>query len=443
MEKSKKKKLFIFLGVFLVLAIIIGSNLKKSGQGKVRVQTEKVAKGNITATVSGSAKIQPEVQVKISAQVSGQIVRLGVQEGDAVRKGQFLVQLDPEYYKAALEQNESNLRFANAGFEKAKNEYERSKELFSKNLISLAELDIAKSTYEQAKAQVEQSDAALKQSRDNLAKTTMFSPMDGTVSQLNKKAGEMAMGSQFTLDVIMVVADLNKMWAETEIDENDVVSVSLGDTAKISIDAFPDSTFRGLVKEIANTGVTRGSGTQEEVTNFLVKVTVIDRLPGLRPSMSANVDILTETKAGVLKIPIQCVTVRSPLKPEAPPGEKKKAEKGVKEEETKEAAKPDSTGKTEPAVAGKESKKEESVRVVFIVKDKVARQISVETGISSETEWEIVKGLNEGDEVVSGSFKVLSKQLKDGDPVVVDNSVKTFGQENREQGDQGREGEID
>ncbi len=402
--KKVGKKWFIFAGALVVILILVVGNLKKSSGNKVTVQTDKVKRGTITATVSGSAKIQPEVQVKISAKVSGQIIKLGVEEGDEVKRGQFLVQLDPEFYQAAAEQAESGLNYARAGYEKSKNEYERSQKLFAGNLISSSELEIAKSTYEQAKAQVEQYQAGLNQAKDNLNKTTIYAPMDGVVSQLNKKVGEMAMGSQFTLDVIMVVADLSKMLAETEIDENDVVSVSLGDTANITIDAFPDSAFKGVVKEIANTGTTRGQGTQEEVTNFLIKVSMVEKPSGIRPSMSATVDIVTDTRDDALKIPIQCVTVREPLKPES---ETAADEQSEEDEEMP----PD---------------EQEPVRVVFVVKDGVARQIEVGTGISSDTEWEITRGVEEGDEVVSGSYRVLSKQLKDGDVVKVDNSLKKF-----------------
>jgi HlyD family secretion protein len=406
MDKSKKKKLFIFLGFLLILAVFVVINLNKGSGNKVKVQTDKVTLGSITSTVSGSAKIQPEIQVKISAKVSGQITRLGVEEGDYVKRGQFLCQLDQEYYRAAVEQTESNLRYAAAGFEKAKNEYERANKLFNDNLVSEAELDIAKSTYEQAKAQVEQYEASLKQTRDDLAKTTIYSPMAGTVSQLNKKEGEMAMGSQFTLDVIMVVADLTKMLAETEIDENDVVSVSIGDTSKVEVDAFPDKFFKGIVKEIANTGTTKGMGTQEEVTNFLVKVTMIEKPERIRPGMSATVDIMTDTRMNVLKVPIQCVTVRSPLKDESENAD---------------------SLSTDPVEEKK--KVDEPVRVVFVIEDGIAYQHQVETGISSDTEWEIVDGVNEKDEVVSGSYRILSKQLKDGDEVKIDNTIKKFGKE--------------
>ncbi len=399
-----KKKLFIFLGAVIILAIIVVGNLKKSGH-KITVQTEKVSRGRITATVSGAAKIQPEVQVKISAKVSGQIIELGAKEGDFVRKGQFLVQLDPVMYNAAKEQAQSNLNYAQAGFEKSRSEYTRAQALFKDNLISQSELEIAKSTYAQSEAQVEQSRAALDQAKDNLDKTRIYSPMEGTVSLLNKKAGEMAMGSQFTLDVIMIVADLNKMRAETEIDENDVVMVSLGDSAHIEVDAFPDSIFYGIVTEIANTGSTSGQGTQEEVTNFMVKVAMIDPPVGLRPGMSATVDVLTDTRENALKIPIQCLTVREPKVEEtAPSGE-------------------------DSAAVKKAEKPKEKVRVVFVVQDGVAHQIEVKTGISSDREWEIIKGLNEGDEVVSGSYRVLSNELKDGMEVKVNNSANPLAGE--------------
>ncbi len=431
MERSSKKKLFIILGVVAVLAVIVIANLKKSGGSAVTVQTDKVTRGDITSSVSGSARIQPEIQVKISAKVSGQITDLGVEEGDYVKKGQFLVRLDQEFYRAAVEQSESNLRFAQAGFEKSENEYKRSQKLFQDNLISQAELDIAKSTYEQAKAQVEQYDASLRQAKDNLDKTTIYAPMDGTVSQLNKKIGEMAMGSQFTLDVIMVVADLTRMLAETEIDENDVVNVSIGDTANVVIDAFPDTTFRSVVKEIANTGSTKGMGTQEEVTNFLVKAFMLDLPGGLRPGMSATVDVQTDTRKNVLKIPIQCLTMREPIAPEDTVKTGKGKISGKSKGKEKDAVKDE---KAPEGPAGKKAVKDEPVpkepiQVIFVVKDGMAHQRAVVTGISSDTEWEVVSGLEEGVEVVSGSYRILSKQLKDGDKVKIDNSLKKFKRE--------------
>lgn len=421
MQKSSKKKLFIFLGVLVVIAVFVVINLNKKGE-KIKVQTEKVTKGKITETVSGSAKIQPEVQVKISAKVSGQIMELAVKEGDLVKKGQFLCQLDQEGYQASVEQNQSNLAFAQAGFSKSKSEYDRYKSLFSDNLASESELELAKSSYEQAKATVEQADAYLRQARDNLAKTTIKAPMDGIVSQLNKKLGEMAMGSQFTLDVIMVVADLAKMQAETEIDENDVIHVTLGDTSKISIDAFPDTTFNGVVTEIAHTGSTLGMGTQEEVTNFLVKVAMIEKPERLRPGMSSTVDIVTESLTDIIKVPIQCVTIRKPIEEES--SDENRDKKEEKSDDTDNESLADSTAEEDKEEEGADEEEQKPAKVVFVVKDGVVKQVEVETGISSDTEWEIKSGLEEDTEIVSGPYRVLSKQLKDGDEVEVEKKGK-------------------
>ncbi|HDQ45562.1 MAG TPA: efflux RND transporter periplasmic adaptor subunit [bacterium] len=405
MQKKSRKKLFIFLGVLVIIAVLVVANLVKKGD-KIKIQTEKVLRGTLTETVSGAAKIQPEVQVKISAKVSGQIVSLGVREGDDVKKGQFLVQLDQEGYRAALEQAESSLAYARAGFIKSESEYRRVRKLHEDNLASAAELELARSVYEQAQATVAQADASLRQAADNLDKTTIYAPMDGTVSLLNKKLGEMAMGSQFTLDVIMIVADLTRMQAETDIDENDVIRVTVGDTANIMVDAFPDRSFRGVVTEIANTGTTTGMGTQEQVTNFLVKAAMIEKPERLRPGMSSTVDIITESLTDVLKVPIQCVTLRKPL-----------------EEEQGESETPEESGT--PADSPERdvrSSEKKPVNVVFRVDNGIVRQIPVQTGISSDTEWEIKNGLEEGWDVVSGPYRILSQILKDGDAVTVDNS---------------------
>jgi len=411
MKKSQKIGLWIFIILFVLIFITtLGAVMKKRSQGGVKVQTDTVVSGDITASVSGSARIQPEVQVKISAKVSGQIVRLGVKEGDAVKRGDFLAQLDRVNYEAAVNQARSNLDFSKAGFTKSKNEFIRAEALNKGNLNSKAELEIAKSAFEQAQAQVDQSQAVLDQAKDNLSKTTIYSPMDGTVSQLNKKAGEMAMGSQFTLDMIMIVADLTQMQAETEIDENDVVTVSVGDAAEIEVDAFPDTVFQGVVTEIANTGTTKGQGTQEEVTNFLVKVAMLTRPEKIRPGMSATVDVMTETRKGVVKVPIQCVTVRKPVLPDSSAigeaDQKKKQSRRVQFDE-----------------------EAEDIRVVFVVDEGVARQIPVKTGISSDDEWEILSGLSEDQVVVSGSYRTLSKDLKHKDAVKIDNRLKRYGRE--------------
>ncbi len=413
MEK-KKRNILVIVGVAVVLLVLFMMAMKKKG-GVMMVQTEKVSKGRVESTVSGPAKIQPELQVKISAKVSGQLIKLGVKDGDPVKKGQFLCQLDPEFYSASVEQSQSGLKSAMAGFQKTKSEYERAKQLSGQNLISQADLEMIKSTFEQAESQVQQMQAVLKQARDDLSKTTIYAPMNGTVSQLNKKVGEMAMGSQFTLDVIMIVADLSRMIAETDIDENDVVSVSLGDTAKIQIDAYPDTSFKGVVTEIANSGTSSGTSTQEEITNFLVKVLMIEKPKTLKPSMSATVDITTDSKSDVFKLPIQCVAMRPPLKPKPAPGVKAKTNTKKKKDTVKAETKADSVKPAEP-------KEEEPVKVVFTVKNGVVKQVAVTTGISSDSDWEITSGVQQGEEVISGPYRLLSKQIKDGDKVRISKS---------------------
>ncbi|MFQ5753167.1 MAG: efflux RND transporter periplasmic adaptor subunit, partial [bacterium] len=220
-------KILIFSGALLIIAVFVIVNLKKARGDVIEVQTTKVKKGDITQLVSGSGKIQPEKEVKISAYVSAEIKKLPVIEGDEVKAGQLLVELDRTRYEAALERTKSNLKSARANLKKAKSELKRAHDLFSKSLYSQAELETAEANYELAESQVEMEEANLKQVQDDLSKTRLTSPLNGTVAKLNKEEGEIALGSQFQADVIMTVADLTRMEMVAEIDENDVVLVSL------------------------------------------------------------------------------------------------------------------------------------------------------------------------------------------------------------------------
>ncbi|RMD91970.1 MAG: efflux RND transporter periplasmic adaptor subunit, partial [Calditrichaeota bacterium] len=307
---SQKTKIIIFIGAVLVIALFVFINLKKARGDIIEVQTDKVRRGNVTQIVSGTGKIQPEKEVKISAFVSAEIKKIHVKEGDQVKKGQLLVELDRKRYEAALDRAKSDLKAAMANLKKAKSELERSRELYAQNLLSKAELEGIEANYELAESQVDQAKANVKQVEDDLSKTRLISPIDGTVTKLNKEEGEIALGSQFQADVIMTVADLTKMEMVAEIDENDVVLVSLGDSAEIEVDALPDEVFHGVVSEIAHTATTRGRGTQEEVTNFEVKIAILDNVEKLRPGMSATVEIKTETHENVLYVPIQAITMR-------------------------------------------------------------------------------------------------------------------------------------
>ncbi len=401
-----KKKIFIAIGVVVILAIFIIANLRQSEGGQIEVTVEKVKRGDITQVVSGPGKIQPEKEVKISANVSAEITGIFVEEGDRVKKGQLLVELDKTKYVAAVDRARSTKKSAEASLTKARNDYKRMKELFDKNLTSLADLENAEANLKLAESQLEQAIAGLRQAQDDLSKTRLFSPRDGTVTKINKEVGEIALGSMFQADVIMTVADLTRMEVIAEIDENDIVLVQENDTTDISVDAFPDTTFLGIVREIAHEATTRGMGTQEEVTNFEVKIRILKPIPQLRPGMSATVDIRTESKRNILQVPIQAVTVRDRSKVFKDENKEKKSENKV----------------------SKNREEDEFVECVFIVKDGVAKISPVKTGISSDTYIEIISGVEEGQMVVTGSYRVLSKTLEDGSRVKI-SKASLFGDE--------------
>ncbi len=388
-----KKKIFIIGGIVVVLALIIVGNLLKKDRG-VEVIVEKVTRGTVQQKVTGSGQIKPATEVKVSAQVAGKIVRLLVKEGDRVKKGQLLVELDPEQYIASVQQAESRLLAAKANEKKAHSELLRTQKLFERKLVSKAELEAAEAAYEAAMSNRMQAEGALKEAQDALDKTRLYATIDGVVTRVNKEEGEMALGAQFQEDVILVVSDLSVMEAVVEIDENDVVNVELGDSAIVEVDAFPDTTYRGVVTEIAHSAITRGQGTTEQVTNFEVTVTIADPDPRFRPGMSTTVDILTRRIDNVLKVPIQAVTVRS------------------KEEiEGKEKKNPKATGEDE------ERSEEDLQEVVFVYKDGKALIRPVKLGISDDTHYAVLEGLEEGDMVITGPFRVLTKTLKNGQAV--------------------------
>ena len=421
-KKKSKKKIYIFSAIGVVLvALILMALLGGSKENIIPVQVEKVVKRNITQTVSATGTIDSEFKVVITPEVTGEIVKLPVKEGDKVKKGDLLIQINAKQYEADKESAEANLQSAksNAAMRKAQldnvqADYERTKELYNKKLSSDAEYQSAKSSYESSKASyqgamanVSQSEAALKRSEDQLSKTTILSPMDGTITKLNVELGERVLGSFYSQGTnIMTVSDLNNMEAIADVDENDVVLVSIGDTARIKVDAFGDRIFKGLVKEIGNSAISTGTGTQEQVVNFEVKIKLTDLDPKLRPGMSCNADIETETKDNVISVPIQSVTARTNVQgtggdnaegnEENPNQPVKKAEK-VKE-------------------------------IVFIIKNNKAKSVEVETGISNNNYIEVKSGLSGGEEVVSGSYRAISRELSDGANVRVESAAKEFGQ---------------
>jgi HlyD family secretion protein len=407
-RKKSKKKIFIFGGLgLLVLILIIVVLVGGSKENIILVQVEKVQKRNITQTVTATGIIDPEFKVVITPEVTGEIISLPVKEGDVVKKGQLLIKIKGDQYmaqkdrlEANLKSSEANLKMREAELHRIELEYDRVKELHSKALASDSELETtqanyltAKANYEAAEANVLQSKAQLREVMDILYKTTIYSPMDGIVTQLNVELGERVLGSGFSQGTnIMTVADLNNMEAVVDVDENDVVLVSIGDTANVTVDAFGDKIFHGVVKEIGNSAKQTGLGTQEQVVNFSVKVKLIDLDPNLRPGMSCNANIETETVSDVLSVPIQSVTARTDVP--------------VKDDSTKAEQKEENGNEMMQNKKPKE--------VVFLVNNGKAKMIVVETGISDDNYLEIKKGVEEGDEVVSGSYRAISRELEDG-----------------------------
>lgn len=410
------KKIIIAVVVIVIIGAFIIINLKKGKGGEIQVQVEKVKRGDITQIVSASGKIQPELEVKISANISAEIISMYVKEGDVVRRGQLLVVLDSTKYKAAVDRAMSNKKFREASLQKAQSEYKRAFGLYQQNLTSQAELENAEANLKLAESQLDQAKADVKQAVDDLSKTRLYSPLAGTVTLVNKEVGEIAVGSMFQADVIMVVSDLSRMEVISEVDENDVVLVSIGDSVNIEVDAIPDAVFLGIVSKIAHTATTRGRGTQEEVTNFEVKIAIIDKEQKLRPGMSSTVDIKTETRRNVLNVPIQAVTVRT--------------ERELKETDEKEKSKPSKSKakakeEADDQATANAANKDELIEVVFTVTGGVATAVPVKTGISSEKDIEIISNLEENQEVVTGSYRALSKMLKNGSQIKISQKPMT------------------
>jgi HlyD family secretion protein len=409
------KKIIIISVIVVAIVAIIIANLM-SGEKATEVQTEKVFRANITEKVTGNGKIYPVVDVDISAKVSGEILQITAEEGDTVSAGEVLVVLDGEQYKAMRDRARSLISGAEADVKLSQSEMDRAKELFQKNLISKAELDIAEAQYDKARSQLKQAQASLTEAEDALSKTILKAPMSGIIIRKNKDAGEMALGSQFQSDVILGLADLSKMEARVEVNENDIINVSLDDTCEVEIDAFRDTTFIGLVSEISHSATTKSAGTIEEVTNYDVHILLLDKVPSFRPGMSATADIRTQTVENALNVPIQSLTARE-------------------REKLKESSKVESTPaeRESEAVLASQKKKnkrtDEMIEVVFVVDEGIARMRQIEIGISDENYYEVINGLQEGDEVVTGPFKVLSRELDDEDEVKIKPSTNDLTKE--------------
>jgi HlyD family secretion protein len=406
---KKKRFWWITAGIVVALLIAVGVVARGRGHKPMAVQTAKVDRQKIVQKVSATGKIQPKTKVDISADVSGKIEKLAVVEGQWVEKGAFLIGLARDRYVAAVESAVANVSATRANaalvqenLKRTKSEFERSKELLANGNESKAAFEakqaeylVEVARYKAAQDQVAQATAALKQARDDLSKTTIYAPMAGTVSALNKEQGEIALGSQFQKDVILVIGDLTQMEAQVNVDENDVGSIAIGQQAEIQVDALQDRTLNGLVTEISNSANTSGNGTTEQKTEFAIKISITDPPKELRPGMTASAEVITKTETSALSVPIQSVAVRTI---------DQLAMKGEKRTDAEKRYKADKDGFAE---------------IVFCVVGGKAMAKQVKTGIQSETLIQILDGLEEGDEVVIGSYRAISKDLVNGAMVTI------------------------
>jgi HlyD family secretion protein len=448
MKTQNNNKTFKYLGIAVVILIIIAFVGKKAGWiGKVdgiKVLVAKTELKTIIETVSANGRVQPEKEVKISSDVSGEIRELYVKEGDSVVTGQLLARIDPELYQSALDRSDASLNNiranlanakarlaqAEARFNEIKSAFDRNEKMYAQKLISDGEFETAKSAFLNAKSEVEAGkqsvlaaeynvksfEASVKESKKNLDRTLIYAPVNGIVSKLSVEKGERVVGtSQMAGTEMMRIANLNDMEVSVDVNENDIVKVGLADTTLIEVDAYPGRKFKGIVTEIANSASTTLATTSDQVTNFVVKIRILrssyedltkkfgKRKSVFRPGMSASVEIMTERANNVLAVPIEAVTIRIA------------SDLDTNKIDIKE-------NKTVSASAGKE----EEFEVVFIKNGDKASIRKVKTGIQDDKMIQILEGLKEGEELISGPYTAVSKLLKHNDAIEVVSKEQLF-----------------
>ena len=435
-KKSTIKWVLIGGGVLLIALVVVGMVNRAKRAAVVKVTTEKAITKTITQTVSATGKVQPETEIKIAPEVTGEITQLPFREGATVKKGDLLVSIKPDNYQFGVEQQEASLASARASAIDAKArlaqtqaDYRRNDDLYNKHLLSESDYiasktaaEAAQADYDNALANIKRAEGLLNQAKDLLSKTRIYSLIDGKVTSLSNEVGERVAGTgQYGGAEVMRVADLTNMEVRVNVNENDIVNVKVHDKAKITIDAFPNRKFNGEVKEIGAAAKVTGQNTQDEVTNFLVKIRVIDKDAPLRPSMSANADIETKTVENAVAVPIQSVTVRS--KTGAKTIEQVASDREKKANETRGEGAATAVNVTQQRQADR-ADRENLQRGVFTYADGKVKWVPVETGVQDTTHIEITSGLKPGDVVVSGSFGVITRTLKDGMAVTVDQPKK-------------------
>ncbi len=440
--KRKLKPLHLLLiavGLLLIAAIVAKKAGWIGGESLENVTVEKAELRDIVETVIANGKVQPETEVKISSEISGEIIGLYVKEGDSVKKGQLLVRINPQIIEAALERAEAavnnakaskanaaaRLKQAEANFKNISLNYNRNKKLFEQKVISDAEFDAAKAQYETSVQEIESArqsvaaaeftinsaSAGVKETRENLLRTTIYSPMEGIVTKLNVELGERVVGTaQMAGTEMMRVANLNAMMAKVDVSEADIVRISVGDTADIEVDAYPGRFFKGIVTEVSNSANSSGgiAAASDQVTNFAVKIHLLNssyedllkkkKVP-FRPGMSASVEIHTDRVSGIVAVPIQAVTIRS-FNSKGEMSLLKKTEDSSDEETDSESSE-----------SSKSGDKLTNHEVVFVVENGISKAQKVTVGIQDDAWIAITSGIKAGQEVISGPYSSISKKL--------------------------------
>jgi HlyD family secretion protein len=416
---SWPKRIFSVL-FLLAVAGLVAASLRPRMEPPITVQATPARKGAITRVVTAGGKLQAATEVKLSSNITGDLVELLIREGDKVTRGQVLGRIDTRRYAAQLNQSEAARNSAAAEAEvlevravQLKAELARVDRLVASQNASAAEAEKARAEFDGARAQaaaaqqrLAQADAALREARHQFSLTTLTAPMDGIVTQRLKQVGERVRGSDFSEDVLMVIATLSKMEMKMEVGEHEVVYVKEGDQAEIEIDAFTDRKFKAQVVEVARNATIKNAGTEQEVTTFVVRLALVDQVTGALPGMSAQAAVSTDTRADAVVVPIQAVTVR---------GEKELVAGGPS---------PETATPQPPQPPGKKARKEKLQKVVFVVVNGEAKVRPVETGLASDTEIELVTGVKEGEVVVEGPYRVLSRDLADGKKVTLETPGK-------------------
>lgn len=423
-----KKRYWIPAIVVIGVGLLVASKLKK-GDAVTQVTVEKAGRGDITSVVTATGKVYPEIEVTISSEVAGEIIELPVKDGQLVEKADTLVRVNPDRLEAQVLQQEASLRASksNANESKARMlqaelDLKRLKNLFEKGFSTQEQvgegetrLAIAQASYQATLSRIEQQEMQLKEAKDSLDKATTYSPIAGTITSLTSELGDRVVGTgQFEGTEIMRVADLSQMEIRVDVSESDIVQVKIGDPATIEIEAIPDHEFEGLVSEIANSA-TGGKNSSDQLTTFLVKVRLVAPSPQIRPGMTATADIKTKTVTDVLKIPLQAVTVRSRDEVAKQLREDKDKSDQAEADEDPEEENPAKKGKS-----GSSRKKDSLERVVFVYKDdNTVELVRVKTGLADNRSIEIVSGISEGQRIVTGGYRVLTRELENGKAVKI------------------------